>query len=155
MSYKKSERERAEEAALQSVLMGDMMRRMGIANDPVACANFRADCAAGDIEKYSPSSGLGLGLEGTLTSPTVPSKQCSTQCRYCDSHEGQNGGKLRACTGCNVVRYCGRDCQKKDWKYHKPNCLLLRNNPKGDCNPRKKSDRWKLPFRTVPQHPIL
>lgn len=26
------------------------------------------------------------------------------------------------CTGCGVVAYCGRDCQKAHWKAHKPQC---------------------------------
>ena len=26
------------------------------------------------------------------------------------------------CTGCGVVAYCGRDCQKTHWKVHKPQC---------------------------------
>ena len=27
-----------------------------------------------------------------------------------------------ACGGCGNVSYCGRDCQRKDWKNHKNQC---------------------------------
>ncbi|KAF1360784.1 hypothetical protein EJ07DRAFT_114520 [Lizonia empirigonia] len=29
---------------------------------------------------------------------------------------------LRACSRCHTVQYCGRDCQKADWKTHKKAC---------------------------------
>jgi len=32
-------------------------------------------------------------------------------------------GKLLKCGRCKKVAYCGKDCQTKDWKRHKPNCV--------------------------------
>ena len=29
------------------------------------------------------------------------------------------------CTGCKLVYYCNRNCQKKDWKLHKSSCKML------------------------------
>ncbi len=29
---------------------------------------------------------------------------------------------LMKCAGCNVVRYCSKECQKHDWKYHRLAC---------------------------------
>ncbi|MCJ1252019.1 hypothetical protein MMC30_009257 [Trapelia coarctata] len=29
---------------------------------------------------------------------------------------------VKKCKGCGVVAYCGKECQKKDWKTHKPFC---------------------------------
>ncbi len=31
--------------------------------------------------------------------------------------------KLKMCKGCKSVFYCGRKCQKKDWKIHKNDCF--------------------------------
>jgi hypothetical protein len=28
------------------------------------------------------------------------------------------------CGGCNIEAYCSKNCQKKHWQKHKPNCLL-------------------------------
>jgi hypothetical protein len=38
---------------------------------------------------------------------------------------GQNEGKLKMCQGCKSTYYCGKDCQKKDWKTHKKVCATL------------------------------
>ncbi|KAJ6475683.1 hypothetical protein DFH09DRAFT_1217362 [Mycena vulgaris] len=31
--------------------------------------------------------------------------------------------KLRRCARCHVTRYCSSECQKEDWKLHKPICV--------------------------------
>ena len=41
-------------------------------------------------------------------------------CSMCLSNVGK-----RTCTACKAVRYCGRDCQKKQWKYHKKYCKKI------------------------------
>lgn len=35
---------------------------------------------------------------------------------------GARNVKLYVCNKCQFVRYCGRDCQKNDWKDHKKYC---------------------------------
>eukprot|EP01111_Echinosteliopsis_oligospora_P015717 TRINITY_DN629_c0_g1_i1.p2 TRINITY_DN629_c0_g1~~TRINITY_DN629_c0_g1_i1.p2 ORF type:complete len:114 (-),score=18.86 TRINITY_DN629_c0_g1_i1:332-673(-) len=41
---------------------------------------------------------------------------------------GKDGSKL--CGKCGKVGYCGRDCQTKDWKFHK---LVCRQRPPTDA----------------------
>ncbi|CAM9358762.1 unnamed protein product [Scytosiphon promiscuus] len=32
------------------------------------------------------------------------------------------GGRSMKCSGCHAVSYCSKECQRKDWKRHKPAC---------------------------------
>ena len=44
-----------------------------------------------------------------------------TYCQRCGT-EASPTQRVRACTRCFTVGYCSKDCQKRDWKDHKPNC---------------------------------
>lgn len=47
----------------------------------------------------------------------------STLCYECLLEERN----LKSCTGCNLVRYCSKNCQKKSWKdVHKLECKVFR-----------------------------
>ncbi|KAJ7871905.1 hypothetical protein B0H14DRAFT_2723398 [Mycena olivaceomarginata] len=37
------------------------------------------------------------------------------------------------CSGCKSARYCGVECQKQDWKRHKPACRSLGKPPTTHC----------------------
>mmetsp|Transcript_48393 Transcript_48393/g.94565 ORF Transcript_48393/g.94565 Transcript_48393/m.94565 type:complete len:963 (-) Transcript_48393:88-2976(-) len=43
------------------------------------------------------------------------------RCHACNKMEGKKN-ELKRCGHCNIVAYCGRECQKKDWKEHKKIC---------------------------------
>lgn len=43
-------------------------------------------------------------------------------CHACGSEQSKNGGDLKHCAKCAKARYCGRACQRADWKRHKPEC---------------------------------
>ena len=43
------------------------------------------------------------------------------RCALCDAQEDAIGTFFR-CAGCESVFYCGKECQKKDWKAHKKVC---------------------------------
>jgi hypothetical protein len=43
------------------------------------------------------------------------------QCSYCK----EKAEKISKCANCLVARYCGKVCQKKDWKTHKIECATL------------------------------
>ncbi|TDL24581.1 ankyrin [Rickenella mellea] len=41
-------------------------------------------------------------------------------CKVCG--KSPNEAKLSFCAKCRLVKYCSRECQKNDWKAHKPMC---------------------------------
>ena len=51
------------------------------------------------------------------------------------------------CSGCKVAVYCSRNCQKSDWRRHKPSCT---KNTKHNCSECKsvalkaKSGKFKM-----------
>lgn len=65
-------------------------------------------------------------------SPSVaPTKACSSpgafSCANCGAPDVIDGGtaKLRTCSRCKLVRYCGAECQKQHWKSggHRDLCI--------------------------------
>lgn len=53
----------------------------------------------------------------------------STGCLNCGSMTREDGGKLLLCNSCGMAAYCSRECQKADWKVHKPDCNTRRRQP--------------------------
>lgn len=45
------------------------------------------------------------------------------KCASCFKGEKDIEGMLRKCGKCGSVLYCSVDCQRKDWKFHKRNCV--------------------------------
>jgi hypothetical protein len=43
-------------------------------------------------------------------------------CRNCGKGRSKKGGDLKACAKCLKIKYCGRACQRADWKRHKKEC---------------------------------
>ena len=53
------------------------------------------------------------------------------KCQNCNvTEEGFKGKKLFTCTRCKNVFYCGKDCQKADWKFHRQVCIPSIKNKK-------------------------
>ncbi|RYO85505.1 hypothetical protein DL766_005074 [Monosporascus sp. MC13-8B] len=44
------------------------------------------------------------------------------RCANCGTDKGKDGGALLSCARCVNVKYCSRECQRLDWKAHKPMC---------------------------------
>lgn len=91
-------------------------------------------CSGGEEEKKEMMRKAGLrdtilsgfqlgdwsGLFKTLNLSNMKAKK-----GLCSNEQCENAGKNR-CAKCNVVSYCGRDCQKVDWKArHKRECRPL------------------------------
>jgi SET and MYND domain-containing protein len=63
-----------------------------------------------------------LADEPSAVSALDITSQCSTCLRA-----PQAGETLQACTGCRLAKYCGRACQKADWRTaHRKECASLK-----------------------------
>ncbi|KAK4249019.1 hypothetical protein C7999DRAFT_30550 [Corynascus novoguineensis] len=76
-------------------------------------ANALVEDVMADVETL----GLTLGREKEGKGDGV------TGCRNCAREKSREGGELKACGKCQKVRYCGRTCQRADWKRHKKDCI--------------------------------
>ncbi|KAG7386635.1 hypothetical protein PHYPSEUDO_015419 [Phytophthora pseudosyringae] len=57
----------------------------------------------------------------------APALDCCSRCGAVQRFTPDNPeGKLMTCGGCRSVAYCSRECQKKAWKKHKPDCKAIR-----------------------------
>ena len=58
-----------------------------------------------------------------LRKPNVLIKETNSTCQ-CSSCNVKSGSLL--CTSCKAIRYCSKECQKKNWKHHKNICLNIK-----------------------------
>ena len=64
------------------------------------------------------------GLMTTSTGPAgsgAAEVHIVTQCGACGKTDN-----TRACSGCKLTAYCGKECQLRDWPEHKPICRARR-----------------------------
>ena len=59
-------------------------------------------------------------------------KQCTRS--GCENHE-ESVAQFKRCASCHLVFYCSRDCQKADWKTHKPGEFLIRSSLRPRATP--------------------
>ncbi|SMR49554.1 unnamed protein product [Zymoseptoria tritici ST99CH_1A5] len=45
-------------------------------------------------------------------------------CSFCGCRKGEDSEALLVCSRCKSQRYCGKDCQKMAWRYHKKECRV-------------------------------
>ena len=45
------------------------------------------------------------------------------KCGGCSAVRAEEAKAYSVCGGCREVHYCSRECQRKHWKTHKPECL--------------------------------
>jgi hypothetical protein len=82
---------------LSKLVEGDEEKTDGLAQKPIAAAAAQPASAAARQSCHSPV----CSLNAFSAAPPVAALLCSR---------------------CKGVRYCSRDCQKKDWPLHKPHC---------------------------------
>ena len=49
-------------------------------------------------------------------------KRVAKDAKLCDRADCDKAGTLR-CGRCKKGKYCSKECQREDWKYHKANCM--------------------------------
>jgi len=54
-----------------------------------------------------------------------------TACHGCGRTQSKEGGELKSCSQCLKVKYCGRACQRAEWKRHKKECSESANQKTG------------------------
>jgi hypothetical protein len=79
--------------------------------------------ANGQFDK-SAVFGIDFSLLTTKEYKLVYKMEQIRKCEYCKKTTKEKGETQR-CSGCDCVRYCGLECQKADWKSHKPFCKKL------------------------------
>lgn len=58
-------------------------------------------------------------LAGTMDAKASKARSASREtCQHC----GESETPLSVCGGCSSANYCSKECQKADWKSHKPYC---------------------------------
>ncbi|KAH8767719.1 hypothetical protein BGZ57DRAFT_923204 [Hyaloscypha finlandica] len=75
------------------------------------------EASDGPSEARDSTSGPESQTEASSSSSAPISK-----CASCSALETDPEKPLKPCAKCQTVRYCSRDCQKKDWKLHKKIC---------------------------------
>jgi len=67
-------------------------------------------------------------LEETPYLYALHDKHRGQRCDCCfKSPETSNIKPVKPCSRCRFIFYCGKDCQKRDWKLHKNECLRIGN----------------------------
>ena len=82
--------------------------------------------ASGMGQLYGERNVVKLIMEAAAKKGTETSK-ARKRCANCNKDCVDDGKQKMVCSRCNVVRYCGRDCQVKHWKVHKKECAEISN----------------------------
>lgn len=61
----------------------------------------------------------GSGESAAVCGPAAPDEQASLVCNHCAGPSAKNSFR---CSRCQSVYYCSPECQRRDWRSHKPQC---------------------------------
>ncbi|KAF5365319.1 hypothetical protein D9758_005436 [Tetrapyrgos nigripes] len=96
------------------------------------CNSFEGPCAD-YLEQVNKDMAVLTGMPGQSKGGTRNSRRpppgsvypMSATCIVCNNEELSSRKHLKQCTQCKVTRYCGQECQRKDWKRHKTFCKTV------------------------------
>jgi hypothetical protein len=101
-----------------------------------ACKASASRSSAAGTQQQTGSAGAGGGASSQATGAGAEASETAgssnpvlVECGVCHRKPGDPGvpATLKLCGGCQQVRYCSVECQRKDWKLgHKALCELLR-----------------------------
>jgi len=85
---------------------------------------FVEDVVHPDLTKVM--DGAGVGGSGSASASAAGLGAAKEACRACGRADAKpNGGPLKKCARCLAVKYCSAECQKKDWKKHRMECVEM------------------------------
>ncbi|OBT67167.1 hypothetical protein VE03_02665 [Pseudogymnoascus sp. 23342-1-I1] len=93
-------------------------------------------------------------MEGAQTSTPEPPSSCFN----CNKLQTELSKPLKCCAKCQTSLYCSRECQKANWKIHKPTCHLSSTaapppNPPSEPAPLPNPPRESAPLPNIAQTP--
>ena len=101
----------------------DLLLQLARAGGSRALEELRAAAAAGSFNEVARA--LSAAEAEAAAAPAAPaSPSTAAPARVCAAC-GAAGAAL-VCSGCRGVRYCGAECQKRDWGAHKAACRARR-----------------------------
>ncbi|PMD18661.1 hypothetical protein NA56DRAFT_647832 [Hyaloscypha hepaticicola] len=78
----------------------------------------QSEANGGPSEDHGPGESSSESQVEASSSTSQPTNKCAS----CGAPEADPEKPLKPCAKCQRVRYCSRDCQKKDFKVHKKIC---------------------------------
>ncbi len=102
-----------------------------IVNTPDAhSCRFNPNLRDGDQVIYMCDSDMDHGTGGVLSGPEPSGDnvcdESKVTCFFCHAVD-PSAVRMKRCSRCGVARYCDTQCQKRDWRNHKPACEELRD----------------------------
>jgi hypothetical protein len=104
------------------VLLVDFGGSVDITTSMYAISEFHKELITKHLGKVS-KKGIYIFARHMLLDHHVLVEKISKKKNICSTCRKECGSK---CSRCNIEHYCSRDCQSKDWQYHKKYCNKLK-----------------------------
>jgi len=120
--------------AMATTLMNLLVRNLGMLSqgehilyNPVKSVSSVAGIIAGVLVDQPPNdSAMDTSILSRFKGYDPREVRYTPYCTACK----EEATSMKKCGGCLKMKYCSANCQKKDWKRHKPECELLKEHNK-------------------------